>query len=265
MKKTIPYLAAVMVAALAGAAVPAPAADLVDVAGFRALVSAPTEVADPRIESWGTASATVKTIHGLGFQESDSTMAYTYSGTNTHRVHTGGFPWFDADLSDLPSGAQLVGLELEACDTNAAQQATVFLFRHGSPNGPVTMIHSVASGVAATPGCAFFGGGANLPAGTFVDNFNAKYFVRVELTANDATTSLGAVRIFYRLRVSPAPAVASFTDVPVGHSQFRFVEALAASGITGGCGGGNYCPDNPVTRGQMAVFLASALGLHFPN
>jgi hypothetical protein len=26
-----------------------------------------------------------------------------------------------------------------------------------------------------------------------------------------------------------------------------------------------YCPDQPVTRGQMAVFLAKALGLHFPN
>jgi hypothetical protein len=53
--------------------------------------------------------------------------------------------------------------------------------------------------------------------------------------------------------------------VPPSSSIFRFVEALADAGITGGCGGGNYCPDSPVTRGQMAVFLASALGLHWPN
>jgi hypothetical protein len=26
-----------------------------------------------------------------------------------------------------------------------------------------------------------------------------------------------------------------------------------------------FCPDSPVTRGQMAVFLARALGLGFPN
>ena len=26
-----------------------------------------------------------------------------------------------------------------------------------------------------------------------------------------------------------------------------WIEQLAAEGITGGCGGGNYCPDNPVT------------------
>ena len=30
-------------------------------------------------------------------------------------------------------------------------------------------------------------------------------------------------------------------------------------GITGGCGGGNYCPDTPVTRAQMAVFLLKTL------
>jgi hypothetical protein len=65
-------------------------------------------------------------------------------------------------------------------------------------------------------------------------------------------------------QVSPAPMTATFTDVPTTHPFFRFVEALFASGVTAGCGGGNFCPDDPLTRGQMAVFLAAALGLHFP-
>ena len=39
------------------------------------------------------------------------------------------------------------------------------------------------------------------------------------------------------------------------------IEALAAEGITGGCGAGNYCPSDPVTRGQMAVFLVRAFEL----
>jgi hypothetical protein len=30
------------------------------------------------------------------------------------------------------------------------------------------------------------------------------------------------------------------------------------AGITGGCGGGKYCPDSNVTRGQMAAFLRRA-------
>jgi len=41
--------------------------------------------------------------------------------------------------------------------------------------------------------------------------------------------------------------------------------AMAASGLTGGCATGSFRPDQPVTRGQLSVFLASALGLHFPN
>ncbi len=73
------------------------------------------------------------------------------------------------------------------------------------------------------------------------------------------------VLISWVREVSPAPATATFADVPTGHPFFPFVEALAASGITAGCGGGNYCPDDPVTRGQMAVYLAAALGLHWES
>ena len=87
------------------------------------------------------------------------------------------------------------------------------------------------------------------------------------LHSADATHYEGFISasVDYELQVSPAPAAATFGDVPTGHPFFQFIEALAASGITGGCGSGNYCPDNPVTRGQMAVFLSKALGLHFPN
>ncbi len=46
-----------------------------------------------------------------------------------------------------------------------------------------------------------------------------------------------------------------FFDVPGNHWAFDFVEALAESGISGGCGNGNFCPETPVTRAQMAVFL----------
>ena len=71
------------------------------------------------------------------------------------------------------------------------------------------------------------------------------------------------MRVFYNLQVSAAPVTATFGDVPTSHPFFQFVEALAAAGITTGCGGGNYCPDGAVTRGQMAVFLSKALGLQF--
>ncbi len=51
----------------------------------------------------------------------------------------------------------------------------------------------------------------------------------------------------------------SFDDVPPGQWAYPFIEALLHSGITAGCGGGDYCPGTNVTRWQMAVFLGAAL------
>jgi hypothetical protein len=82
---------------------------------------------------------------------------------------------------------------------------------------------------------------------------------------NPGDLRIHAVRLLYRRQVSPPPAVATFSDVPTSHPFFQFVEALAASGITVGCGTDIYCPEAPLTRGQMAVFLAKALGLHWPG
>jgi ELWxxDGT repeat protein len=60
---------------------------------------------------------------------------------------------------------------------------------------------------------------------------------------------------------SPAPATGVFNDVPAGNGFAKWIEALAAEGITGGCGGGNFCPKGTVTRAQMAVFLVAAFNL----
>ena len=80
-------------------------------------------------------------------------------------------------------------------------------------------------------------------------------------------SALGGVRVFWRRQVSPAPGTATFNDVPTSHPFFQFIEALSASGITAGCQVSPplYCPDASLTRGQMAVFLSKALGLHWPN
>ncbi len=53
----------------------------------------------------------------------------------------------------------------------------------------------------------------------------------------------------------PPPCSGVFPDVPCSNNFAPWIEQLAAEGITGGCGGGNYCPANPVRRDQMAVFL----------
>ncbi len=54
---------------------------------------------------------------------------------------------------------------------------------------------------------------------------------------------------------TPPPCVGTFPDVPCNNIFAPWIEALAGEGITSGCGGGLFCPDNLVTRRQMAVFL----------
>ena len=55
----------------------------------------------------------------------------------------------------------------------------------------------------------------------------------------------------------PPPATGQvFDDVPANAFAAAYIERLAAEGVTAGCGtGANYCPNAPVTRAQMAVFL----------
>jgi hypothetical protein len=151
-------------------------------------------------------------------------------------------------------------IQLDGCDTSASSEL-VFEFA-SKPRAGVgeTVLASASTGVGAMPGCVFFDHA--LPTPATIDNASNLYVVRVIAQPGQQTVFAG-MRVFFTLQASPAPAVATFSDVPTTHLFFRFVEALAASGITAGCGGGNFCPDAPLTRGQMAVFLSLGLGLHF--
>lgn len=46
-----------------------------------------------------------------------------------------------------------------------------------------------------------------------------------------------------------------FSDVPTGYLFHNDIDAVADAGVTSGCGGGKYCPESFVTRGQMAAFM----------
>lgn len=52
-----------------------------------------------------------------------------------------------------------------------------------------------------------------------------------------------------------------FTDVAIDYWAAAWIKQLAAEAITGGCAAGVYCPENAVTRAQMAVFLVKAFSL----
>jgi hypothetical protein len=46
-----------------------------------------------------------------------------------------------------------------------------------------------------------------------------------------------------------------FKDVPASAFGFKWIQKLYELGITTGCGIGTYCPNQPVSRDQMAVFI----------
>ncbi len=59
----------------------------------------------------------------------------------------------------------------------------------------------------------------------------------------------------------PAATGTVFTDVPASYWAAPWIEQLDVEGITAGCGNGMFCPEAPVTRAQMAVFLTTMFKL----
>jgi hypothetical protein len=59
----------------------------------------------------------------------------------------------------------------------------------------------------------------------------------------------------------PACGTPLFNDVPASSPFCRWIEELFRRGVVTGCGGGNYCPTDPVTREQMGVFISATFGL----
>lgn len=163
----------------------------------------------------------------------------------------------------LPSGALVTGVELVACDTNTAGNHLTLIAFTSSWDG--TGGANIGETTTTNIGCNGFN--IDLTSANFtIDNNNNQLFFGAFFGALDGTNSISGAIVHYKLQVSPAPGSPTFNDVPTSHQFFQYIEALSASGITGGCQASPplYCPDQPVTRGQMAVFLAKALGLQWP-
>ena len=82
----------------------------------------------------------------------------------------------------------------------------------------------------------------------------------------DATVTRAQMAVFllkakHGSSYNPPAASGVFSDVPIGYWADKWIEQLAAEGVTSGCGAGIYCPDADVTRAQMAVFLVKNFSL----
>ncbi|HAE58716.1 MAG TPA: hypothetical protein DCG54_04195, partial [Anaerolineae bacterium] len=134
-----------------------------------------------------------------------------------------------------------------AWNTNAG--ATSYEYCYSSVAGPCTQWHSVGTNTSVT-----------------LNDLAADYTYYWQVRAVDAggsTEADGGTWWSFTTTATLActwppytpPATPTFGDVPMDVGHWNWVERLANSTITAGCGAGNYCPFSDVVRAQMAIFL----------
>ncbi len=233
-----------------------------------ALVGASSDIAPDRPgrapDGPGLASY-YKQIPAAAFSPRISASSITYGTAGYVYSENGGYFW--APL-DLPAGTLLTGIRLFYSDADATQNLALHLVRYEGETTPTsTTLYS--AGTSGAPGYESLWMATGDPGETIrdlnpADDTNWSYVVLVYLPPSTSTAFKG-VRLSWQQQIAPAPATATFADVPTDYWAFRHIEALYASGITAGCGGGSFCPDQYLTRAQMAVFLAKTLGLYWPD
>lgn len=247
-----------------------------------AQVGSPTATAQATPEksrptTYGTSALSYIEVPATEFLPWDSTCAYTSDSDGWGPRWSPNACPFNAGLH-LPSGAKPIYLELDFVDTNPfsvvvgslvecdylGQNCTTHPAAGAGPSDCVSSGY-ICSGSGFSGGTGFQTADLT-PDGITVDNFIRSYRLTAEAQASGGSLKIAGMIVGYILQVSLDPVTATFNDVPVGHPQHRFVEALVAAGITAGCNVSPplYCPDSPLTRGQMAVYLSVALGLQFP-
>jgi hypothetical protein len=209
---------------------------------------------DPR--QFGAQDHTITVISGLQFNGGSQ---YVDAATLSLGTFNCDCAYRFATKLDLPAGAVIDFIGVNTATTADGALGFTLYLRNESGGTPLAS--------SSLPGHTSFATDyLEGPLNILVPANKDQAYVLVVDTASPSLYGqyLGYVEIWWRRSVSDPPPTPTFGDVPGSHSFYKFVEALASSGITGGCGGGNYCPDSPLTRGQMAVFLSKALGLHWP-
>ena len=165
----------------------------------------------------------------------------------------------------LPSGSLVSFLDIYYGDTDPINDIGAELWEFTGILVPgvvqiATAYSSGSNGFGLASSAAF-----SYTVNNYVGNVNgAQLSVFIYTSGNPGNTrEFKSVSLYWARQVSPAPATQTFNDVAPADFGYQYIEALAASGITGGCGGGNYCPNGTLTRAQMAIFLSKALGLYW--
>lgn len=174
--------------------------------------------------------------------------------------------------------AAVIGAHAQGFNTGSLGVAVLGEFTSAAP--PQVALDAVADvvawtfkrhGVDASGGVVITSGGSNkYPAGEQVPMstiFGHRDSGRTACPGDAYYAKLPAMRTAVAERVDslpggePAgePAEPSFTDIS-GSVHAASIEKLARAGVTGGCGGGRFCPDALVTRAQAVTLIVRAAG-----
>jgi len=240
--------------------------------------------------------AGVATGTGGGTQQSDWS-ALTYNGLTQNQIealvaapapnagtaYAGIVAATEAFLTQIgPTGAFLASSCIGGSDNNLGQNIAV------TPNG-VTFVSglTVATNFPATPGAVQTTNAGNYdafvarvdnepfsdvpPSNAFFNFINVMYETGITggCATNplqycpNSTTTRGEMAVFIITAMFGSNSFSYtttpyFTDVPASNIFFKFIQKMKDLNITSGCGGTDFCPDDPVTRGEMAVFIIVA-------
>lgn len=212
-------------------------------------------------KAYGTTATTVVKIHGTAFRsQSSGDKLDAYWDTGITFRSAGDVAYMLHAPVQLPAGALVTQVGFDGYDVDPTLNINWGIYWVSQSNADTT-------GHIAWYSSSYSGGAFNTTADITQHTVDSGkyYFALVQLPKLGQDLAIKGMRITYKLQVSPAPVTASFTDVPVGHWAFQYVEAMKASGITTGTSPTTFSPDGAVTRAQLAVFLSRALGLHYPN
>ena len=165
---------------------------------------------------------------------------------------------------DLPRGIDNAGPNLAAIPTSVSDDGTGVAFASAATNLVFGDTNGLADSFVVRVG-----------QGTFADDDGNPFESDIEWLASEGITQGCALDLFcpkapvtrgqmasFLVRSLDLPAITTdvFVDDAASPHQAD-INALAVAGITEGCGPNMFCPNDPVTRQQMASFLTRAMEL----
>jgi len=227
------------------------------------LAAQPAPSGEPGPRDYGAGNTNILQIPAPAFQPT-LTGNFTYDSEFYFYPGSGGAVFAMAPVQ-LPSGSKITQIGLYYDDSDASNDITATLFALSGYTGTVSHSTVATCASSGSPGKGYVASSAV----AYTVNNNVRYGAGAQLVllvyAGSATTKFKAVDVLWTRQISPPPATATFGDVPTNHPFFTTIEAFAKAGITGGCGNGNFCPAQTVTRQEIAKFFVRALGLYWPD